>query len=264
MSERNVKAVDRAIDLLDLLAVNYRGIPLADIAQALELPKSTAHRLLNALVERNLVRQSPHTGNYMLGYGILTLSRAFMLGFDLSAVAHPILVRLNKEFDETVHLGVLDEMGEKVVFIDKIDSSQVVRMVSAIGERLPIHCTSLGKALLACLDDQTLRRRLATYEFHRFTPNTIVALEPFMKELAVARERGYTTDFQENDAHVTCVGAPICNQFGEPLAAISLSAPAARLSPERIEIVGSAVAEVGREISRLLSDMPSEERTKLV
>jgi len=256
---RGAKSIHRALDLLGILREHSSGLTLTELAQQLSLPKSTVHRILNTLLEHQFVREMPQQGRYALGYEVLRLSQACLESLDLVREAHPKLEALNSDLDETVLLGILDDSRHQVIYLDKLDSSQTVRLVSHIGERAPVHCTALGKAALSCLESAELMPALADYEFEQFTERTIVDMETLLKELAEVRERGYAVDFQEYRPQVTCVAAPIRNHAGQPLAVVSVSAPSGRLGPQKQEEVGRRVVEVVEEISELLAHMPSQE-----
>jgi IclR family KDG regulon transcriptional repressor len=209
-----------------------------------------------------LLQHSPATGKYSLGHGVLRYSRAFLQNLNITREVRPTLEFLNKELDETVHLGLLDDNSHNVIYVDKLDSSKKVRMVSYIGGVIPVHCTALGKAMLSVYKDEVVRTLLANYEFKQITEKTIKNMEEFLAELAQIRQRGYATDLQENDNHVICVGAPILNTLGTAKLAISVSAPADRLDEEHIEYVGGKIMDAAKEISQRLSNVPLDEDTK--
>lgn len=253
---KGAKAIFRAFDILDQLELQPSGLSLADLSSLLDLPKSTVHRLLQALIELRAVRQNPETGVFQLGPSLLRLSQGFIESLDLLREVRPTLEELNQSLNETVHLGVLDLSHGQVIYIDKLDSNQAVRMYSRVGKAVPVHCTALGKAMLSCLQAAKLDAFLDGYSFTRFTPNTIVDPEGFRKELDTVRKLGYATDYEEHEPQVKCVAASLCNQNGEPLAAISVSAPAARFSNERMQEIGLRLVQSTAEYSELLAHIP--------
>ena len=256
MSEsRGAKSIHRALDVLSALGANSSGLTLAELSRQLDLPKSTVHRILTALLERQFIRVSPQQGEYRLGYEILRLSQACLESLDLVREARPRLEELNRELDETVLLGVLDELGRQIIYLDKLDTSKTVRLSSRVGRAAPAHCTALGKATLSCFEETELRQMLAEYEFTRFTDQTITDLEVFLEELNEIRERGYAVDLQEYRPNVACVAAPIRSHTGKPLAAVSVSAPSQRVSPQRQEQIGLMLVEAVKDISNLLRYM---------
>lgn len=257
MDERGAVAIFRVVDILELLTAHPKGLPLSKVALSLSLPKSTTHRLLSTLVSRGIVRQDNETEVYKLGFSILRMATAFLDGFDITSEARVTLERLNREWDEAVHLGVIDETGKHMVYILKLDSTKTVRMVSQIGRAVPIHCTSLGKAYMACFPNDTIKVKMAEYAFNRFTPNTITSIDNFLKELEVTRKRGYALDLGENDYYVNCIGAPICNYKNEPLAAISISMPSDRFDDKKLLSYAESIIHAAQEISNRIQYIPS-------
>lgn len=256
MDERGAVAIYRVADILELLIQYPKGISLSKIAISLGLPKSTVHRLLSTLESRNFIRQDLDTEVYKLGFMTLNMSTAFLAGFDIITEARPTLERLNKEWDETLHLGVIDEAGKNVIYIMKIDSTKTVRMVSQIGKVVPIHCTALGKAYLSCFDNNLIMKKMSNYDFKRFSPQSITKLDKFIREIELTRQRGFSTDFGENDYDVFCVGAPIYNYKKEPLAAISLSMPSDRFDEKKLQAYGDSLLNATQEISNRLQYIP--------
>ena len=256
---RGVKNVNRVIDLLEAFKEYPDGLTLSSLSSYLNLPKSTVSRLLYALMDRQLIRESKPPGKYLLGHEILRLSLAYHKGFDLYREAHPRLEELNRKIDETVILGILNQTQHQIIYIDKLDTKQSIMLGSQIGETAPIHCTALGKALLSGFSDDELFHILADYEFKKFTDHTITELEKFLEELVHIRRVGYAIDHQEYKSQIVCVAAPIFNFAGEPLAAISVSAPINRLEAQRQEEVVHKVLETANEISQLLAYVPVKE-----
>ncbi len=256
---RGTKSIHRALDVLGALERHPSGLTLTSLSSYLKLPKSTVHRILNALIERQFVRELPDEGRYALGYEILRLSQACLAGLDLVREARPQLEALNQELDENVILGVLDDTRREIIYLDKLDSSKTVRMFSRVGQRAPVHCTALGKAALACFTETELREILAGYEFTRFTEQTIVEPEAFLRELDAVRQRGYAVDCQEYRPQVACVAAPIRNHAGQLLAVVSVSAPIDRLGAHKQAAVGARVMKAAHQIGTLLAHVPLQE-----
>lgn len=263
IEDKGTKAILRAMDILTLLGNHPNGLMLVNIAELLDLPKSTIHRILQSLVSRQIVQQDPEIeGSYRLGISILELSRSFLDGFNLVREAQPYLTELNILTNETIHLGVLDANQRWVVYLDKKDSSQAVRLASRVGQVVPLHCTALGKSILSTLSIQQVLTIFSDYEFSRYTDHTILNTEQMMKELALTRERGYALDNEEHETGVICVGAAIVNTMNEPLAAISISAPANRMQPIMLENSITAVKNVVRNFSQRIKDIPANELFK--
>lgn len=252
---RGVKNIHRVIDLLESFEQYPCGLSLSELSTHLSLPKSTVSRLLSALLDRRFVRESNPPGKYLLGYKFLHLSSAYLQGFDLYREAHPKLEELNKKIDETTIMGVFDQTQHRIIYLDKLDTTKSIRLGTRVGEIAPIHCTALGKALLSGLPDDEIAEILQTYHFEKYTEQTIVNFSVLLEDLRAARKRGYAIDNQEYKQDIICVGAPILNYIGNPLAAISVSSPADRLDPARLEIVANLVVETAKEIGKLLPNI---------
>lgn len=256
---RGVKNVHRVIDLLESFEQHPSGMTLSELSVHLDLPKSTVHRLLNALLDRRFVRESNPPGKYLLGYKFLHLSLAYLEGFDLYREAHPKLEELNKKIDETIILGVFDQTQHQIIYLDKIDTTKSIKLGSRVGETAPIHCTAIGKALLSGFPDDEILRILNNYKFEKFTDQTIVNIPVLLEDLSETKKRGYAIDLQEYKTNIVCVGVPILNFVDDPLAAISVSAPADRFEPSRMEIVAKLVIETAKDIGKLLPNIPVQQ-----
>lgn len=216
-----VQSLDRAIGLLDALAEAEGPMALGDVGRAAELPNSTARRLLLTLMSHRLVSQDEETGLYSPGPRLFEMAYRVMDRMDLRTQAAPTLDQLNQETSLTVHLAILDD-GE-VVYIDKREANEPVRMYSAVGKRAPAHCTALGKALIAFLDPGQLRRIVKARGLPRFTQNTITTWKGLTDDLKVVRERGYSRDNAEQQDMIYCIGAPIRDHMGKVIASVSLT-----------------------------------------
>lgn len=237
---RAPQTVLRAMDALDLLAAAPRGLALRQLTQSMGLSKSTTHRLVSGLVSCGLVQLCPETRRYRLGLRLLELSAALLDSIDVREQARPFMQQLSDLSRETVHLGVLDRF--EVVFIGHIESPESVRMSVRVGRRAPAYSTSLGKVLLAGLDDAELSRYLREHQLAALTPNTITDPERLLAVLHQVRSRGYSMDDEENRVGVRCLGAPVRDHTGRVVAAISVSGPAFRLTRERAgELVESLI-----------------------
>ncbi|WP_088552628.1 IclR family transcriptional regulator [Calderihabitans maritimus] len=249
-----VQAVARAISIIELLA-KAGEMSLGEIARELQLPKSTIHGLLSTLKEFEFIEQSPFSGKYKLGLRLFEIGSAVARNWDVRAVAAPYLQKLVDECCETVHLVVLDK-GE-VLYIDKRESRQSLRIVSEVGTRLPAHCTGVGKVLLAYSSPSEVRRIIAEKGLRRFTKNTITDPEKLAEDLARIRQQGYAVDNEEIMDSLRCVAAPIRNHEGRVIAAMSIAGPVARLSGERFQKMVKLVVETAHEISRALGYRPA-------
>jgi DNA-binding IclR family transcriptional regulator len=244
-----VNSVKKALAILDLLS-NTPNLGLADISKKLGFARSTTHGLLETLSRARLLDRNPDTGTYSLGIRLIELGYCAQTGLDLVRIAAPFLKGLNLQFDETVHLTVLD--NDEVLYIDCIESQRRLRTYSVIGIRAPLHCTSVGKAILAFQDDETIARIVARRGLPAFTANTITTETRLRDEIARIRACGYAIDNMEHEEHLRCIGAPIRNARGEVFASISLSGPAERNTLERLEQMAPALLEATAAISHRL------------
>jgi len=245
-----IKSVAKALRIIDVLAETQGELALHEIAAKLGVAKSTVHGLLSTLRDFGYVEQSVFTGKYKLGLRLFELGSIVAHGWDVRAVAAPYIQKLVDELEETVHLVVLDK-GE-VLYIDKRESRQSLRIVSQVGMRLPAHCTGVGKALLAHLPPSEVKRIIATKGLPRFTKNTITDPKKLEEELARVRAQGYAIDDEEIMDSLRCIGAPICDHNGKVCAAVSVAGPVARLEGERLQLAIERVKQTAAEISAAL------------
>jgi DNA-binding IclR family transcriptional regulator len=246
-SPYQVQVLDRAIAIIDALAGDGVDASLMDLSEKLHLHKSTAHRLLMILERHRFVERQPNTGRYQLGLRLFELGSEAIARFDIRERARLHLERLVLEVDETVHLCVLDA-GE-VLYLDKIEPSRSVRMASRIGRRSAVHCTAVGKAMLAHLPEREVEKILEQRGMARLTPKTIVTMADLKADLETVRVRGYAIDNEEAEEGLRCVGAAILGRNGRPLGAISASAPSFRLPLEKVPAVAAAICAAARALS---------------
>ena len=245
-----VKSADRALTILELLA---NGAPLRfiDIADRLDLPRSSVHGLLATLVRRGFVEFQPATRTYSLGLKAWTVGQAYTGHRDLVGLALPYMEKLARDTGETVQMARLD--GTENVYIAIAESPQPMKLVSAVGKRLPAYATGLGKVLLAALDPDELERRLSSLTLQRFTPKTIAELPDLLEEIARVRQQGYATDEEEYIVGCRCLAMPIHNARGEVIAAMSVSAPTPRCGPNWVQEIRAKLDVVVAALERELS-----------
>lgn len=241
----SAKALVKGIAIIDLLATHKDGLRLTDLVRHIDVPRATVVRLLSVLGDAHLISHS-HDGRYRLGSQCAVWGAGFLSGLELREVAADVLARLAQLSNETCHLGVRD--GDSVLYIDKVESPHSLRMVSRVGGLNPLHCTGIGKAILAYIPPDDLDE-YCSRPLERRTANTIVAPEILRTELQRIRDRGYAADDIENEVGVRCVGAPIFDHNGELAGAVSLAGPTLRMTWERIEQLTAPVIEAAREIS---------------
>jgi IclR family acetate operon transcriptional repressor len=240
----SIRAVDRVLDVLDVLRARPRGASLAEVARAAGLPRSSAFRYLATLEARGYVEREAPDGVYRIGSAYPGRSRRL----NLATTARPLLEALRDRFQETINLGVLD--GNAVAYLDIVESPMAIRFAARPGDRNAIHSTALGKALAAQLPDEDVRRILAAEGMEPVTPSTITDEEEYLRDLAGVRRRGFALDSGENEEGGGCVAVAVPGM--EVPAAISLSAPAGRLSADRAEEVAAALRETAAQLEAAL------------
>lgn len=244
-----VKSVFRAIKILEWLGGHKEGLTVTDISRELDFPKSSTHEILATLEQENLIVKD-YANRYFLGLKLFELGSIAQLDLEIRRIARPFLKRLNEELDETVHLTVLD--GNEVLYVDCLESSKRLRTYSVLGVRAPLYCTSVGKAILAFQEKETLESILNSMTLEKFTENTITDTSFLMDELNTTTQRGYAVDNMEHEEGLRCVGAPIRNHAGKVFAAISVSGPSQRITLGNISEIGKVVMSQAEEISEQL------------
>jgi IclR family transcriptional regulator, KDG regulon repressor len=244
-SPYKVQVVDRALALLDILAKQRGGCGLADMCLHLQLNKSTVHRLLMVLEQHRMVEKDPETGRYRLGLKLFELGSKAISGLDLAERVRPHMHRLQRETGETVNFAILDKC--EVLYLEKVDSQNHLRIAAVVGDRCPAYSTALGKSILASLPEEDVDKILHSVKLQARTPTTLTSLAAIREELRITRNRGYAIDDEENMEGVRCVAAPVRDHQGHPVAAISVAGPAIRVTKNcipklAIEVVGSARA----------------------
>jgi DNA-binding IclR family transcriptional regulator len=241
--------VERALALLQYLARHSGEHGVRALAIALHLSPSTTYRLLETLEARGFVHQNRQTDRYSIGVAAVQLGIAALGALDLSAVAPPYLRDLVTATGESAFLAVLDDT--EVVYLLKEEGRHAIRTTARLGSRRPLHCTGLGKALLAALPDVDAAALLARAGMPAWTAHTITDPAVLLAQLAEVRARGYATDREEVEEGLACVAAPIRDYRGATIAAISMAGPVARVLP-REELFGRQVAATARQISTAL------------
>lgn len=228
---RNVQSVERALDLLEALAAAEGEVSITSLATRTTLHVSTVHRLLATLLRRGYVRQNPDTSRYYCGPKLATLAEGRSPYSELRLRARPALASLVSETRETANLTVLDETS--ALYVETVPSPQIVRLFTSVGNKVPLHATGSGKAILAWLPAVRRESLLERLELRAHTPRTIVDGAALRRALDEIRERGFSIDDEEYNDGVRCVAVPV-GPLGAPLAAISVSGPASRLSRARL------------------------------
>lgn len=228
----NVQSLERALTILNKLSEYPDGIQITRLAEQVGLTKGTLHRLLSTLSNMNYVVKDEETDKYKLGLQILFLSRNLLNNSNIVTIAKPFLEKLSQEVNETVHLCIEDR-GE-VIYIDKIESNQTIRMYSRIGSRAPMYCTAVGKILLSDMNQDKFEELVSNITFIPKTPTTITSKEELIKEIETVKAKGYALDNAENEEVLRCIASPIYDHKGKIIASFSISGPNNRVTMDLI------------------------------
>ena len=252
-----VRTVSKAFKILEILSFNP-GQGVSDLARSLSSQKSTVFRLLNTLKEEGFVVQDKETEKYSLSLKLFSLGANTVNKLDVTQAAQSVINRLSQESAETIHLCTID--NDQIVYLQKIESrhSLQVIMMSRIGQSTPFYCTGVGKVLMAHQPEERIQRYLRDNTLTRFTGNTIVDKDALKAELNAVRIRGYAYDNEEHELGVRCVAAPIFNQAGAIIAALSVSGPTVRILDDKLVEIRELVTMAAGEISAKMGYFPKE------
>ena len=251
----SVQSIERVFDIIELLSTAQDGVALSEIGKALDLHKSTVHRLMAVLRDRGYIDKNDTSGRYRLGPRFVELTSLYLNSVEIKTEAEPYMRQLSLLVNRTCFIAVLH--GWQVMYIDKYEQRNSLRKYSVIGQRKPAYCTSLGKALLLDHSDAEIKALFAGVEFEPFTENTVrnaAELDARMKQYRFA---GWTSDDEEAEIGVRCVGSPVRDYRGNIIAAISVSWFRAQDDPDFTSIAPHVVDAAQRISHRIgyLSDM---------
>ena len=215
----SVPAIERALSILEYLK-DHREASLTEIHNDLSLPKSSTYSILFNLLERGYITRGA-TGGFKLGLKFYELGIKAIEGINFMEKAKSTMEILAKETGLTCNLGVIE--GDVGVYLEKVDSPSPIRLNSWKGKRLPIHCTALGKILLANRELQEREEILDRISLDQFTPHTLTDKHKLMNQLDLFKKQGFSIDAEEHEKDITCFAAPVFNHAGNAVAAISLS-----------------------------------------
>ena len=243
-----IKSLAKALNILEVLAEGEESAyTLTQLSRQLHLHPSTVHRLLVNLVRHGFVEEAPGSRGYQLSFKLLRMGLRVLDRLDFRSAAQPLLHELNQQTKETVQLAILQETW--AISIDKFGSPEPVGLKARLSGVMPLHCTGVGKILLAYQGEDLLIRLAHTRGFARYTPHTITSLANLRKELEQIREQGYALDQEEAVDGVRCVAGPVFDHTGRVIAAFSVAGPAARLTPARLPEIARLVRATSEQIS---------------
>jgi DNA-binding IclR family transcriptional regulator len=249
-----LSTVRNAARLLKVFRSRETDLGVSELARRLGLGKSTVHRLLTTLAAEGLIEQDPRTGGYRLGIVMFELGEAVRVHMDLHAAVGPVLAELRAQTGESSQVGVLD--GHEVVYVDRLESAHSLRLFTETGRRVPVHCTSSGKVLLAHLPDAGREAVLRAAPLSAHTPHTITDPGRLHAELVKVRRRGWAEAVNEREVGVASVAAPVRDAAGQVVAAISIGVPLARCSVLALRRLAPTITEAAEAASRRLGWSP--------
>lgn len=245
----NVQALERALDIIELLSSSNSGMGVTKISNALNLHKTTTHRLLATLVERGYAEKNS-SGEYRPGHKLFEVVSIYINSLELLTEARPFVESMASDLGLTAHLGILE--GDKVVYIEKMDVMSGLQLYSQKGIHVPSFCSSLGKCLLSNFRKSDLDKVLENTKFTKFTNYTISSLAEMHSEIKKVRKQGWAIDNREYDLNNRCIGAPIYDYSGEIIAAISASGTPDVLTMQRVQEVSDYVVNAASKLSKKL------------
>jgi len=254
--EYSVPSIERALSVLECLARAKRGFSLSEIGRRLRIPKSSAHLILSTLERRGFLQRNTKTNRYCFGLQLVSLSRSALENLDLREEAKPFLCSLMQESGFTVHMAVLER--DEAVIIEKVVAPGLVRLASWVGRRLDVNCSGVGKALLAFLPDDELDCLLRTKDFARHNSRTIISTTILRRELILVRQAGYALDNEEDEPGVRCIGAPVFDEKGKAVAAISIAGVASQIGIDRVPVLARLVTRAAGRISARMGYVAQE------
>lgn len=245
-NDYNVRAVERALQILGCFDDKHPERGISDIAQAVGLHKATAHRIVTTLVNYGFLERLAAEQKYRLGLELPNLGYKVIRRMDLRREALPFMKQLVEEWDETCDLSIFDQ--GMVFYVEVLRGDRALTISAAVGQRLPAHSTASGKVFLAYLPPEELDSVLSE-PLNAYTDNTIASSDELHQQLEKIRNHGYAVDYEEYEPGVCAVAAPIFNRSGKVIAAIGGPSPISRMTPERISKIAQAFKEAANAIS---------------
>lgn len=245
-----MKSLKKAIDVLNCFSLSEPELGVTQISERLGVQKSTVHNILATFEQDGFVEQDAKSRKYRLGLVLLNLSNVVREGLGLRKVALPVMERVRDRFGETVHLAL--EQDGMVVYIESVQPAERSVARIATGKRAYMHCTGVGKAILAYAPDEQVREIVARHGLPSFTEQTITDVSALQSELETSRRHGYSLDNMEHEWGIRCIAVPIRNENGRVEASMSISGPSESFPLEAVDRIAQPFALFGLEVSRQL------------
>jgi len=227
----HIKSLIKAVEILETVQNHKNPISLEEISRLSKMNKTTCFRFIQTMRELNLLGQLSGTKHYKLGPRLISLGLTALDDFDLHKEAVPLMKELREQTGETVNLSILH--GDELLIIERFRSNHLYNANLTVGSRLPLHCTSQGKVILAFLNEKMLNEIISKMIFKRYTDKTIKTKNELIRQLSEIRTSGYSFNNQEFEIGIAAVAGPIINHAGEPVAALNISFPLARHPQKR-------------------------------
>ena len=250
----DITALQRGLQLLHLFSESPRGLTAKQVAALSRLPVSTVHRFLANLITAGFLNRDGE-GTHHLGIACFSIGQAAVGQLDIRRLSLPYLQELKQQNRETIHLTV--RHGLSAVYVEKLDSPEQLRIHSRIGASVPLHCTAVGKVMLAYMPEDEQERVLPELDVKRLTPNSVGNLQELKAELFRVRKNGYACDLEEHELHIRCVAAPIYDHTGSVQSSLSITAPTLRMPVTRLRRLAPLIQEAGLKISAELGYQPT-------
>ena len=248
-----IKTVDKALDILESFTGADTELGVSELSRRLGINATSVYKILSTLKKRGYVRQENPKGKYRLGIRVFELGCVFQEQSSLIRTARPFLEKLGLSCGETVNLAILSPDMTEILYVDKIESKEVLKTDIRLGTRLPAHCTALGKAIVAFLPPEKYAEVFpAGKPLQRLTEFSIPDPERLSSLLESVRKNGYAVDNEEFKHGVRCVAAPVKGRKGMVTAAVSITGPASRLTSDRIEGLSCQIKETAKLLSKAL------------
>lgn len=247
LRQEPISSMRNALRLLNMFSMDEPELTLKELAEKLEVGISTAHRLTATLIEEGFIIRDPASRKFRLAASILAMGHTILSSNELCRVATPVLEQLARESGETAHLAIIK--GDRVIYLQKVDSSHPVHLLSHIGRQNPVHCTSSGQVILAFQPDDEIKRMI-DMGLPRYTSNTVTSPEQYKQKLETIRNQGYAISIEELHAGVSSIAAPVKNRLGKVIASVSIAGPTSRIHSAKEKRLIQLVIEAANEVSK--------------
>lgn len=247
---QSVPSLDRALTLLELLANSKTGLSLPDLVLKTELPKSSIHCLLVTLERRGYLHRNRRTGRYVFGLQLFSLANTAISGLKLHDEAAPFLRSLVRATGLTVHMAILE--NREAVLVSKLEPPGIFRLATWIGKRMDLHCTGLGKALMAYLSQEEIEHIFDEHRLPRHNDNTLCSRKRLKEELIRTTQRGYALDDEEDELGLRCIGVPVFGPDHHVIASVSVAGTTGQITSNGLRKLAEQVMDTAAAISQAL------------